>query len=171
MITPLITKEIISRYRDISKQVTDAKIGSYIHDAEILDLKPMLGSQLYNDLVQNLSTTENQRLMNGGSYIYNGEDFYFTGLERVLSLLAYSRYIMFGSSNDTGMGLVQKSYQDSTPISEASKRNMYDQERKAAIGYFADVKEFLGRNKVDYPKYTTTCGNGGYGGFRVSKIV
>lgn len=166
---PLITKEIVRLYRDIAKNASESKVKSFIHDAEILDLKPMLGSKLYNDLVMNLTNENYQILMNGGFYEYNGETHSFSGLERVLSLLTYSRYILFGSAQDTGFGLVQKNNMDSTGISNIDKKTMYNQERIAAIAYFDEIKLFLNRNKTLYPYYSQDCGKTRTG-FRISKI-
>lgn len=168
----LITKTEIAKYREISKSLRDEKINPYIDDAEFLDLRPMLGASLYHDLVANKADAKYVELMEGGDYQYNGETYYFPGLEKVLCLFAYARYVMFGSNTDTSFGFVQKSNQDSTPVPDITKKTIYTKDRQAAVEYFAEIAAFLSRNKDTYPKWRTgSCGRTGFGGFRISKIT
>lgn len=166
----LITKEDIAKYREISKAVRDEKINPFIQDAEMLDFRNMLGHDLYSDLKENISESNYELLWKGGNYMYNGKENNFIGLEIVLCLLAYARYMMFGSNTDTGFGMVQKSFQDSTPVPAITKKTMYTENRRAASAYFADAVTFLNRNRSDYPLWK----KGGCGGirpsFRISKI-
>lgn len=173
----LITKETILKYREISKAVRDEKINPFIQDAELLDLRAMLGESMYNDLRAGLLVTDPdvieekwELLWNGGEYTHEGTTHYFTGLERVLCYLAYARYMMFGSNTDTGFGLVQKSFQDSTPVPQVTKKTLYTENRRMAGQYFADIEKFLTRNRSDYPNWRKGCG-GRTTSFRISKIL
>lgn len=172
MIARLIDKTDILKFREISKSVRDAKINPYIDDAQNLDLRPMLGRKLYFDLVENRTDPKYIKLMEGGVYQFKGEDYYFAGLERVLSILTYARYILFGSGSDTPFGYVNKSGTDSTPVPVSTKRDIYTEDRRAASEYFQDVANFLDRNPEDYPLWesSSTCGPARLSNFRISKI-
>lgn len=165
----LIDKDDILKYREIARSVRDEKINPFIQDAELLDLRKMIGESLYRDLKVNFQDQKYELLWKGGNYTHNGETYSFQGLEIVLCLLAYARYMMFGSVTDTPFGLVEKSFQDSTPVPAITKKTLYTENRRAAGEYFQDVKLFLNRKKGDYPVDRNIC-RGGNSSFRISKI-
>lgn len=147
----LINKSTILNYRQISKSVDENLINQSIVDAELLDLKPLLGELLYNDLTINILDANYQDLMNGNTYIYNGKTYVFQGLKAVLSNFAYARYIIFGSYTDTPFGLVSKTSQDSQGVAFADKKAMSKSAEQTAYSYFNAIRDFLNRNQVTYP--------------------
>ena len=169
----LIDKIEIANHRQISTSVRDDKINPYIEDAELLDLRKMLGKALYNDISINPTKATNVELLNGKTWQDDaGNSYQFVGLKKILSILAYARYIKFGSFTDTGFGYVQKSTQDSTPVPETSKRDNYTKERQTANEYFQDVKEFLDYSSDLYPLWNAHCGKRhGFNNIRISKIT
>lgn len=166
----LITKTDISNVRDISRGVRDEKINPFIEDAEILDLLPLLGEQFYHDLAANTTSQIYVDLLEPKEYTYDGKTYKHHGLKRVLSIFAYSRYIVHGSFTDTGFGFVQKANQDSQPVSETQKRNIYTQERQTAVAYFNEVALYINRNITNYPLWGSSH-KSGTSSFRVSKIT
>ena len=161
----LINKTEIAKHREISKNVRDDKINPYIEDAQRLDLKPLLGERLYNALVKNES--KHTLLLEGGEYEYEGESYDHPGLNKVLSIYAYARYVMFGSYTDTAFGFVEKSSQDSKSVGDAHKRTLYTQNQNTAAAYFEEVALYMSR--TDYEFWRTDC-KPTYSGFRISKI-
>lgn len=147
----LISKATILKYRQISKSVDETLINQSINDAELLDLKPLLGELLYNDLTTNILDVKYQELMNGKSYTYNGSTYIFKGIESVLANFAYARYIVFSSYVDTPFGLVTKNSQDSQAVSESNKRAMSKSAEQTAYSYFNAIRDFLNRNETTYP--------------------
>lgn len=166
----LITKTDIAQYREISRSVKDDKINPFIDDAEFQDLRPLLGDKFYSDLVANSEDENYANLLDEFEYTYDGVTYKNPGLKKVLSFYAYSRYILFGSFTDTAFGFVQKSNQDSTPVGDAQKRNIYTQERNTAFNYWLEVVKFLNRNKDDYPLWNSSGCAPKRGRFRISKI-
>lgn len=167
----LIDKTIIAKYREVSRSVRDDKINPHIDDAEFLDLRPLLGRKLLKALEDNKTDGgAYQLLLEGGEYTYDGEDYKQPGVEKVLSLFAYPRYILHGGFTDTAFGFVEKSNQDSTPVSTASKRDIYEKDRNAAMEYWYEVETFLNRMKADYPEWGESSCNVRRTGFRISKI-
>ena len=166
----LITKSDIAEHREISRGVKDDKINPFIDDAEFQDLRPLLGDKFYSDLVANISETNYANLLNEFEYTFDGVTYKNPGLKKVLCIYAYSRYILFGSFTDTAFGFVQKSNQDSTPVGDSQKRNIYTQERNTAFNYWCEVEKFINRNKSDYPLWNSGNSTKKRGRFRISKI-
>lgn len=96
---PLITRNDIARYRQISKSSNDAKLNEMILDAQLLDLQPLIGESLYNKLLVNPADYE--ELLDGGIYEVDGIGYTNYGLKMVLVYFGYARYIMFSSVTDT----------------------------------------------------------------------
>ena len=145
----LIDKQIIEQHRPISRNTSDKKINPFIADAETLDLKPLLGEPLFNSIKADQDSFA--ELMQPHSYEYNGDTYEHQGLEKVLSLFSYARYIRHGSHQDTGHGLVQKKNQDSEPVPQDQKKNMFVKDTQAAMAYFNEVALFMNRNTDSFP--------------------
>lgn len=166
----IIDKTEIRLHREISQNVRDEKINPIIEDAELLDLKPLLGDQLYFDLLANIAEVKYTNLLDPLEYTYNEKTYKHQGLKKVLSIFTFARYIIHGSFTDTGFGTVQKKNQDSEPVSEAQKRNVYTKDRQTAVAYFNEVALYITRNGDTYPEWTT----GNFSrtpGMRISKIT
>lgn len=166
----LIDKTDISNHREISKSVRDDKINPYIEDAEMLDLKPLLGNALYFDLVKNSSDEKYVNLLEPKEFVVEDITYKHVGIKKVLSIFANARYVLFGSHTDTGFGLVQKSHQDSVHVSQSSKRDIYTKEQQTASQYFSDIAFYLNNNTETYTLWNQGCKNRFTGGFRISKI-
>lgn len=145
----LINKEVIEQHRPISRNTSDKKINPFIDDAEHLDVKLLLGEPLFNAIEADPASFS--ELLQPHSYQYNNETYKHQGLEKVLSLFAYARYIQHGSQTDTGHGLVQKRNQDSEPVPQDQKKNMSVKDRQAAMAYFNEVALFMNRNASSFP--------------------
>lgn len=146
----LITKADIAQYKQISGTPHEAKLKECILDAQLLDMQPLLGERLYNKIVA--TPGDYADLMNGGSYVHDGETYHNNGLKMVLSYFAYARYIYFGSALDTPFGLVEKLNPDSRPVEVTSKKSIYVESQKAAAQLWESVKNYLIRTKlVEYP--------------------
>lgn len=147
----LITRQIIQQYRQISKSADNDLINQSINDAELLDLKPLLGELLYIDLVAKIAEQRYIDLLIGRTYAFAGQSYTFEGLNPVLANFAYARYVIFSSYVDTPFGLVSKVSQDSLPVSDANKRAMSKSAEQTAYSYFAGVRDFLNRHPNIYP--------------------
>ncbi len=160
----LIDKTEIAKHRELSRGVRDDKINPYIQDAEMLDLKPLIGSELFYDMSENRTDAKYVALLEPVEYKHQG-------LNKVLSLFAYARYVLFGSFTDTAFGFVQKSTQDSQPVGNEFKRNIHTKDKQAAMSYLSEVIKYIEDNKSDYPLWGKDCIKRGSGNVKISKIT
>ena len=168
---PWINREEIAKHREVSKNVKEDKINPHIEDAQFLDVRPLLGNDLYNLIDGDLQSIPNIELLEGGQYTIDKGTFFNPGLNKVLSIFSYARYMLHGSFTDTGFGLVEKSSQDSQAVSAASKRDLYTRDRETAMQYWFEVKKFLDRNTDSFPSWKKSCKPSRLSGLRISKIT
>ena len=166
----LITKEDIGKYREVARGVRDDKINPYIDDAHFLDIRKLLGTTMYSDVINRKDDPKINTLLEGGEYQHKDDVHYNPGLKRVLCHFSFSRYILFGGFTDTSFGFVQKSNNDSQPVSQTSKRDIHKQERQTAVEYWKEVALFLNRKSDDYPKWRRDCETQTFG-LKISKIT
>ena len=144
----IITLADIRKTRDVSQSVKEGRVNQYIRDAEMSDLRPLLGEQIYQDIV--LDPTETARgsypdLLDGSIYTYASYDYTHPGVKEVLVDFAYARYRFFGSDIDTPFSTVVKQTRDSQPTGEARNREIYSAIRKVAYAKWEIVKDYLNR--------------------------
>ena len=128
------------------------KFDDLLKETLIKDVKPLLGFDFYQDIIQNESTTANALLLSGGTYTYNSVTYEFEGLKTVIAYFLYANYIM-SNLVDTFTGFVTKSNEDSQPASSGDKKNLRDQFREIAQQHWEDCKHFIQANSSDYPYY------------------
>lgn len=162
---PLITRNDIAQYRQISKTPNDAKLKEMILDAQMLDLQPLLGESLYNKILY--APEEYEPLLEGGIYEIDGIGYTNYGLKMVLAYFSYARYVMFASMTDTPFSVVEKLNPDSRPADPAAKKTLYALNREAAFQLWENVKRYLARTR--HP-YFTLCNNTVAGSLKLKKI-
>ena len=160
----LIDKNTIAKYRQISKSVSDDKINQFIEDAELVDLKPLLGFSLFNKIKK--SPEEYKELLEGGCYDCCGGDYRHEGLEKVLAIYAYSRYVMFGSYTDTPFGYVQKQYQDGQQVVRDNRKEVYKAQQQVAYQVWIEVQHYMNCKGLLVQSCKPKSRN-----FRISKIT
>lgn len=163
---PLITRNDIAKYRQISKSPNDAKLNEMILDAQMLDLQPLLGESLYNKILA--STEDYKDLLEGGFYEHKGTSYTNYGLKMLLAYFAYARYIMFSSVTDTAYSVVEKLNDNSRPADISSKKTIYSLNREAAFQVWENVKQYLIR--AQHPDFGN-CQSTTTKGLRFKKIV
>jgi len=148
-LTPLITKDTIAKYKEISDSVQPKKINPFILSAQREDVKALLGERLYNDVVRNRE--DHEELLKGGDYEHEGELYFSDGLECVIALYSNARYIYLGQTTDTPYGHVNKlnANNASAPISEASKKSEWLENRKEAYTCWKTVEDYLNRTNYN----------------------
>lgn len=162
---PLLTRSDIARYRQIAKTSNDDKLNEMILDAQLLDLQPLLGERLFNEIMD--KPDGHTELLNGSIYEHNGISYSNYGLKMVLSYFAYARYLMFGSVTDTPFSVVEKLNSDSRPVEASAKKTMYQLNRDAALQIWNNVNNYLIR--TNHPGFTK-CNSRGTQGLRFTKI-
>lgn len=122
-------------------------------EVEITDLQPLIGVEFYNELINNPTTSANKNLLDGGTYIVNGQSLRFAGLKYVLSYFLYARYISISDEMDTFSGVVVKSTIDSDPLSQGRIKTRVNDTRQIAFSYWSGCEMFINENSKDYPYY------------------
>ena len=117
---PLITREDIARYKQLSKSGYDDKLKEQILDAQLLDLQPLIGESLYKKITEN--PQGNASLLDYGTYTHDGIEYINYGLKMVLAYFAYARYVYFGSYIDTAFSMVEKLNDNSRPADALAKK-------------------------------------------------
>jgi len=163
---PLITRNDIAKYRQLSKSPNDAKLNEMILDAQLLDLQPLIGESLYNKVLANPEGYE--ELLDGSIYEVDGIGYTNYGLKMVLAYFTYARHIMFSSVIDTAYSVVEKLNDSSRPADASTKKTIYSLNRDAAFQIWENVKKYLIRTK--HPDFHH-CQNTPTKGLRFEKIV
>src|SRR4051812_15981545 len=110
--TVLITKNDFKDIRKISQNISLEKLNPYILEAQEFDLKPILGQELYYDLVADYDSSPSLEkyfdLYHGSTYTCGNSTYTHNGLVPAICYFAYSRYVLDAGITDTPSGLKQK---------------------------------------------------------------
>lgn len=138
--------------REVSQNLTDIKVKSYIEESENIDIKSALGDALFLDLKEH---TENyELLMNGGTYESKcGEKRVFVGVKKALCYYVLARLMKNGDYNVTRFGLVQKQTEYSQPTDYKEKVTAYSDVFVVADRYLKECVKYLDDCRGQYPIY------------------
>lgn len=169
----LIDLTYLSAQRDVSSH--GGKVANeQIDNAELLDLKPLLGEKLYTDLVRNAAETKYVALLDGGDYTYDGFDYKNPGVKLVLAAFAAARVRMFGSDKSTPFGNVQKDYRDAVQTTRARGKERYTADMQTGMELWRDVEAFLDRKSSTYEYWREANGcnypRGRQKGFKLTHV-
>lgn len=166
----VITIDNIREFRPIAKTIDATRIGSYIQEAQQIDLKQLLGDALYldfmtkfDDSTQGATYTAYQELLKGKTYTYGGRSIEHPGLIGFLAYSALARFFANNQINATSFGVVQKDWEGSTPIDAKTLQMTITEIRSNALAFKADIEKFLSSNPTTYPLYApdeSAPGNG-----------
>lgn len=145
--TPLITRAEIQQYKQLSNSINNNKLNEMILQSQMVDLYPLLGEQLYYDILNN---TQNwTELLEGGIYEYNGITYTNVGLKAVLAHYAYARYALYGDVIDTAFGLKAKMNNEvSEKIDYPMKKTLYEHNCNYAFNLWLNVESYIMRNNI-----------------------
>ena len=147
----LVTKAEILNQRSLSDSLKDKEINQFIDDAELVDLRPLIGEEIYVAVSASPSTYSD--LLNGSSYTYGSYTYSHPGIKSVLIDFIYARYRLFGDSVATPYGMRTKNFDNGNVESDASKYKIYSAIRKVATSKWGLVHAFLSRNSSTYPLF------------------
>lgn len=165
--TPLITRNEIQQYKQLSNSIHNNKLNELILQAQMVDLYPLLGERLYYDILNN--TSDWTELLDGCIYEYNGVTYTNVGLKAVLAHYTYARYSMFGDVIDTAFGLKEKLNNDvSKQVDYPMKKTLYEHNCNYAFNLWLNVERYIMRNNIEmYFKCSVKSDNKN---FRISRI-
>lgn len=153
--------------RDISQSNLNSGIlNQHIQDAQFIDVKELMGSDFYFDMIRNSVNSNYVSLLEGGDYTYNGKTYTNVGLKSVIVYYAYARYLLMGGNVDTPFSFVNKDSDNSTRVPYNEKKAMYKINKQTAFSHWENVQRFIQRNITDYPLYYYTKNRT----FKISRI-
>lgn len=146
--TPLITRQEIQQYKQLSNSIKDDKLKEIILQCQMVDLLPLLGERLYYDLIGTPASYET--LLNGATYTYNNITYTNVGLKAVLSHYVYARYSLYGDVIDTAFGLKEKLNNDvSKQVDYPMKKTLFEHNCNYAYNLWLNVEQYLIRTQND----------------------
>jgi hypothetical protein len=147
----LVTRADISSVRQISETIYDDVLDAIIIETQIQDIQPLLGEFLFNAVMNDPLDYED--LLDGHAYTYSDMTFQNYGLKTVIAFYVYARLKMFGSSIDTPFSTVEKlEGADSRPISDKTKKDLYQMNRDSGFKIWQSVQNYLLR--METPEQT-----------------
>ena len=171
----LISITDIQEHKPISSNIdVTKKLNPFIKEAQVMDLRPILGDAFYLDLVADIeaspSLTKYADLWNGSTYLIGSDTYQNDGLKVVLVYYAYSRFLNRSNTNSTAFAMVQKTNPNSEPLTEAALARLVGQATSGAKFHEANVKKYLDNNASTYPLYKCKNNNGRTGGIRITAV-
>jgi hypothetical protein len=157
---PFVTKtdlDVVKHVADSTKN--NATWPQFVVEAQIFDVKHWIGDALLNEINEQLSaspenpTDANIALLNGGSYVYQGETYLFGGLKLCIIYYAFSRFANRNPYNFTAAGITVKDTEFSTPASDKAIQRIVTESMLMATSLRDEIVLFLRRNASTYPLY------------------
>lgn len=139
--------------RPITTNFKDGTIETYISEAEQIDVKPLLGEQMYIDLSEAQTgtslTPEQILILNGGVYTVNDRKYVFGGLKKAISYFVYSRLIRNADGTLASFGFVNKELNESSRPELREKLYAADNAMATGNTYLNEVLQYIKLNALD----------------------
>ena len=149
----LLTPEQIKSFKDIGNKIDDKKIIPIIEQAQIVELKEVLGDRFYFDVLANKNNVEYADLFSGSSFTYYDVTYYQDGLNALLSDYFMSKYILQVNTNLTPFGATNKTTQDSEIADRNSLKDISTQQLQLAGARWEIIKMYLDTNTNKFPNW------------------
>ena len=170
----LIVLSDIQDFRSVSSNLENDRVDPLILEAQLLDIRNVLGPALYLDMVKNITDPIYVDLFNGVEYIDKSinETVSFEGVRAALAYYSYARLLLNQDLHVTASGLVEKDEQWSKSTEEKRIQRQVSAARLAARAHEEEYLAFLRENSTDYPIYLKTCvtTNAHKGSITISKV-
>jgi len=155
---PIVTREDIENAYSLSKNINQTRIDPHIIRAQRFDLRPILGSYLYNQFINGLqaATIESRwiDLLEGKEYLsQNNNTIYFYGCKPVVISYSFARIMLNNNSNVTRGGNTIKTTAESTPQTSKSDAYRITSAKQDGVQYAKGLTQFLDDNRNIYPEY------------------
>jgi hypothetical protein len=157
---PLVTKSDLSDYKYVADSVKNIAVWpQYVSEAQLFDVRPWLGDALLNEIVTQANTSPdsltalNDKLLDGGTYVFEDTTFMFQGLKAAIIYYAFARFTSKSSYNYTQAGITVKDSDLSTPASDKAIQRLQTENYLMAEAIKDDILLYLRRNSSDYPLF------------------
>lgn len=139
---PLVTIAKVQQFKQVSNSINTAKFNETVLQAQMTELYPLLGEELYYDLMNNIGDYND--LLTGGIYTYQGITYTNVGLESVISHYWYAYHSFYGDQIDTAFGLREKLNNDvSKQVDTSMKKTMFELNCRYAYNLWLNVERYL----------------------------
>lgn len=154
LITP---SEISELARPISGKIDDARVISYIAEAQQVKIKKAVGADLLLSLMQDgeLSAAD-KLLLSGGEYQANGTKYYARGLKVALAYFAYAKLVINNPVNVTRFGTRTMSDEKSQSIDWKQLTAIASDAESYGDDCLLEVLELLNARSSDYPLFQSS---------------
>lgn len=139
---PLVTIAKVQQFKQVSNSINTAKFNETVLQAQMTELYPLLGEELYYDLMNNIGDYTD--LLTGGIYTYQEITYTNVGLESVISHYWYAYHSFYGDQIDTAFGLREKLNNDvSKQVDTSMKKTMFELNCRYAYNLWLNVERYL----------------------------
>lgn len=123
-----------------------------IEEAELLDIKPKIGDELFMRL---LTHVRFDLLLGGGEYVdRNRNTRHFVGLRRTLAYYVWARLVKSGVNHLTRFGFVQKQDEYSQATEYRERQTAYNDAFAVADGYMKECLAYIQAKPEIFADYT-----------------
>jgi hypothetical protein len=173
----LITLDDIKAVRQISSNVDNVEsIDPYIIEAQIIDLRKLLGVKFFNVFRKEIETTPTPPdratdILNGCKYFVDETEIEFAGIKPLIAYYAYARALPNLGKRVTRTGAVKKINNFSDPVEKDELADMIIEAKSIAKVFEEDLLYFLHNNKETYPEFFALSGKGSIRpGIRITSV-
>lgn len=171
----LLTPTQIQSFKDLGIKIDEKKIIPIIEQAQIVELKEVLGDRFYFDVIANKNNPDYAPLLSGCSFTYFGVNYYQDGLNALLADYFMSKYILQVNTNLTPFGATQKLSNDSELADRNSLKDVSTQQLQLAGARWEIIRLYLNANPNLFPNwknniYSSDSAKAGNRTFKFRKI-
>ncbi len=156
-----IEETAFTDYRDISEHSDVDRVNESTRERQVSDLIPFLGEPLYllmqYDFTRpsTFATPKYDLLFNGEDYSYRGDTIRYHGLQPMLTMFTYARYLNNLQLYVSRGGPVTYTEDDvSDPTVQAQIKTKVIDARAMAVRYQQEAIQYLDENRIpDYPTW------------------
>ncbi|GAA4905780.1 hypothetical protein [Mucilaginibacter defluvii] len=159
----LIDKSTFQQYQDISVNIKPERLNAFIKKAQDLDLKPLLGRNLFNSLMSHFDeagilkpeTPQHYKdLLNGAEYLDDkGNIVLYEGIIPALVYFTFARFIENDAVHYTPTGPVIKNQDVGQALATSEIMKLVQQQRSIANAYANDIERFLDDHKEHFAQW------------------
>jgi hypothetical protein len=129
----------IRSYIDIPANANETDLTHRVREAELLDVKPQIGDDLFIDISDNPGDTENAALIEL--------------LKPAVVYYAFSRHLEGGNLYATAYGIKKKETPNSTTATTREIKERSGSNRDIAYSYIVAAIKYIESNRANYPLY------------------
>ena len=151
--TILISQIDAREVRSLFKGFDEDEFNTYVLEIQEFYLMPLLGAELYQDVLETPESTNNAILMSNTFYDNGSEKVSMKGIKRYLSYLFFYKFAMEGAVkySQSGMQNYDVDFAERSPRGKDQDVISSHLGKAQAIG--EEIQLFLSRNTDDYPLY------------------